>query len=438
MNSSEIRDEVVGLAQALIRIDTSNPPGRETPAAQLLADHLTAAGAECELVGPDPERLNLVARVRGRDGAPSLLLMAHTDVVPAPSDGWTVGPFDAELRDGHLTGRGAGDMKGELAARAVALAALARSGEPPAGDVVLVAESDEEKNTSDVGMSWLVRERPDVRCDYAINEGGGLLLNLACGRQVVTVAVGEKKVCSVRIRVRGKAGHASVPAASDNPLRHTATRDPALLATKAPSRPAPEVAATLRALGAPSATEEEVLFWGAAQHPVLADLLPTLTRMTVTPTGTHTYEPSNVIPPYADIVCDVRAMPDETEADIRAHIDDALGAEFTYEVELLEALEGGTASPIDTPLYRACEEFAGDRLNGAALFPYVTPGFTDSHWVRQTGTKAYGFAPVFVTNPDTYLDGMHGANECVRVDDLVTMTEFNLHAVRSLGAAGPA
>ena len=85
MTDAGLRDEVVGLAQALIRLDTSNPPGNETPAAQLLADYLGAAGVECELVGPDPERLNLVARLEGRGEAPSMMLLAHTDVVPAPS-----------------------------------------------------------------------------------------------------------------------------------------------------------------------------------------------------------------------------------------------------------------------------------------------------------------------------------------------------------------
>ena len=97
-------------------------------------------------------------------------------------------------------------MKGEVAARAVAFAELARSGVTPPGDVVLVAESDEEKNTADVGLSWLVRERPDVRCDLAINESGGELLELADGRRVVTISVGEKKVASLRLRFFGRAG----------------------------------------------------------------------------------------------------------------------------------------------------------------------------------------------------------------------------------------
>ena len=133
MSDSRLRDEVVGLAQELIRLDTSNPPGNETPAAKLLAEYLRGAGVDCELLGPDPARLNLVARISGDGGGPSVMLLAHTDVVPAPIAGWSVGPFDGTVRDGLLVGRGAADMKGELAARAVALAAFARVRRTPGG-----------------------------------------------------------------------------------------------------------------------------------------------------------------------------------------------------------------------------------------------------------------------------------------------------------------
>src|SRR5690242_19037747 len=124
---TDLRAEVLDLAQKLIRIDTSNPPGRESPAAELLAGYLRLAGVEAELVGPDPERLNLVARIEGGEG-PSIMLLGHTDVVPAPDSNWSVDPFGAVERDGLLIGRGAADMKGEVAARAVAFAELARSG----------------------------------------------------------------------------------------------------------------------------------------------------------------------------------------------------------------------------------------------------------------------------------------------------------------------
>jgi acetylornithine deacetylase/succinyl-diaminopimelate desuccinylase-like protein len=430
-----LRDEVVELAQALIRLDTSNPPGNETPAAELLAAYLNAAGVDCELVGPDPNRLNLVARIPGAGDGPSLMLMAHTDVVPAPPADWTVPPFEGRVEGDRLIGRGAADMKGELAARTVAFATLARSNEQPAGDVILVAEADEERGGSDVGMSWLVRERPDLRCDFALNEGGGLLLELADGRRVVTIAVGEKQVASLRVRVHGRAGHASVPTAAENPLSHAAAAVDRLLAHQAPVLPTEATARALAALGAPTAAGAEAIAWAQRQHPVLADLLPAMVRLAVTPTGLQTYEPANVIPPYADVICDVRAMPGQTLDDIHRHVDAALDGAFSYEVEFLEPLEGGTEAPLDSELYRACEEYVADRVPGAALVPMVSAGFSDSYWVRRAhGTIAYGFAPVFDTDARAYHHGPHGADECIDVADLVEMTEFHLHAVRSLAA----
>ena len=435
MSADRIREDVVALTRELIRIDTSNPPGAETPAAELVAEYLRDAGVECELIGPDPARLNLVARVEGRGRAPSIMLIAHTDVVPAPSGDWTVPPFDARLRDGAVVGRGAADMKGELAARAVAIAEVARSEAKPDGDVVLVAESDEERNVADVGMSWLVREREEVRCDFALNEGGGWLFELANGRRVVTVSVGEKQVTSVRLRIRGTAGHASTPAGADNPLHHVAVAIEALKRTSAPARLAPAVRGALSDLGAPAGGGDEVVAWAADQHPALADMLTAMCRLTVTPTGLHTFEPANVIPPFVDLVCDCRALPGQTVSDISDHVDGALGGRLSYELELLEPLEGGTESSTDTPLYQVCEEYVSSRVPGATLLPLTSTGFTDSHWVRKAhGTVAYGFAPVFSTEIGAYLDGIHGADEALEVADLVEMAEFHLHAIRELSS----
>ncbi len=431
MTEVSLRDEVVELARALIRLDTSNPPGNETPAARLIAEYLEAAGVECELVGPDPERLNCVARVPGSGEGPSLMLLAHTDVVPAPRDGWTVDPFEGAVADGRLIGRGAVDMKNELAARVVAVAALARSGERPAGDVVLVAEADEERNTSDVGMSWLVRERPDLRCDYAINEGGGVRLDLADGRTVVTVSVGEKVVTSLRLRVFGTAGHASVPNRTDNALRHAASAVESLLVYEAPTQVVPAVAAALDTLGAPEGDAEAALAWAATQHPALADELPAVTRMTVAPTGLRTYEPANVVPPFVDVICDCRALPGQDADDIAAHVERAVGDRFRFELELLEPLAGGTESPVDTPLYAALAEYVADRIPGAELLPLLGAGFTDSHYVRQTwGTVAYGFAPVIFGDVDAYMDAAHADDEAIEVADLAEMADFHHALIR--------
>lgn len=440
MSESALRDEVIALARDLIRIDTSNPPGRETEAAELLAGYLRGAGLEPELVGPDPERLNLVARIPGTGEGPSIMLMGHTDVVPAPTADWTVPPFEARLRDGELVGRGAVDMKNELAARAVAVAAFARSGERPAGDIVLLAESDEERNTADVGMSWLVRERPElVRCDYALNEGGGELLELSDGRRLVTVAVGEKRVTSLRLRVFGRAGHASLPGQADNPVADAAAAAGRLLDAVAPVEVVPAVSRALEALGAPSPEEPGFRTWAAGLHPLLGDLLPAIVRMTLTPTGLHTYEPANVIPPFVDLICDCRAVPGQGIEEIEAHVEAALGDAISYELELLEPLEGGTESPTGTALYEAIEGYVGERLPGAELLPVISTGFNDSHWVRRAfDTTAYGFAPVFATDPVRYARAMHGADEAIALDDLAEIAEFSLYALRAVSRRAPA
>jgi acetylornithine deacetylase/succinyl-diaminopimelate desuccinylase-like protein len=156
--------------------------------------------------------------------------------------------------------------------------------------------------------------------------------------------------------------------------------------------------------------------------------------MTVTPTGLEAGEPPNVVPGVADVVCDCRAMPGQGEGDVLALIDEALAGVGDYEVELLEPLEGGTESEVDTPLFAAIEAFAAERLPGAVALPAVTPGFSDSYFARRDlGTVAYGFAPVFAMDAAVYAAGAHAADESLAVADLLTMAEFHVFAADSLG-----
>src|SRR3954467_1567298 len=179
MATVSLRDEVTELLQELIRVDTTNPPGNETAAAELLRDYLEDAGVSCELYAKIPERANLVARIPGRGDGPKLLFLSHTDVVLADAAEWTADPFGGELRSGEIWGRGALDMKGQVAASAVAIASLAREGFEPAGDLIFCATADEEVGAG-FGAQWLCETHPDaVRCDYLINEGSGDRIELA-------------------------------------------------------------------------------------------------------------------------------------------------------------------------------------------------------------------------------------------------------------------
>ena len=173
MSTVALRDEVVELLQRLIRLDTVNPPGNETQAAELLREYLEANGVQVELYARMPERANLVARIPGRGDGPRLLLLSHTDTVLADPAEWRVDPWSGELRDGEVWGRGALDMKGEVAASAVAIASLAREGFQPGGDLIFVAAADEEQGDG-YGLEWLCETHPEaVRAEYSINEGAG-------------------------------------------------------------------------------------------------------------------------------------------------------------------------------------------------------------------------------------------------------------------------
>ena len=203
--------EVLELFTALLRVDTTNPPGNETACALVLQEYLAANGIETTLLGELPERQNLVARLEGARPGPTLTLMGHMDVVPADAAEWSVPPFGGVVKDGYVWGCGATDMKNQVAAEAVALARLKRSGADFAGTVKLAATVDEE-NGDVCGVRWLCREHPEVlRCDYLLNEGMGGLWLPVDGAKVFLLAVGEKAFAQFRIRTRGRGGHASVP-----------------------------------------------------------------------------------------------------------------------------------------------------------------------------------------------------------------------------------
>ena len=238
--------EVTDLLQRLIRVDTTNPPGNETAAAELLRDYLEPAGVECELYARIPERANLVARLRGGDG-PTLALLSHTDVVLADAKEWERDPFGGELVDGEVWGRGALDMKGQVAASAVALATLAREGVRPPGDVIFIAAADEEVGDG-FGLSWLCEQHPDaVRADFSINEGAGDRLDIG-GRGVWLCATSEKMTAPFTLRVHGRSGHASMPGIADNALLKAAPLIERLGAYVPEPRLEPEVEGLLRAV----------------------------------------------------------------------------------------------------------------------------------------------------------------------------------------------
>jgi acetylornithine deacetylase/succinyl-diaminopimelate desuccinylase-like protein len=429
-----LREEVTDLLQRLIRINTVNPPGNETAAAELLRDYLESSGVRCELYAKAPERANLVARIPGTGEGPRLALLAHTDTVLADAAEWQLDPWSGELRDGEVWGRGALDMKGQLAASAVTLASLAREGFEPRGDLIFIAEADEEMGAERAGLPFLCEHHPDaVRAEYALNEGGGDRLEFG-GQVLYLCATAEKMSSPFRLRVRGRSGHGSLPGIADNALLKGARIVERLGELELEPRLGPETKAFLEVVtGGQAPAAGEALALARNAYPLGAELLEPLLTMTVAPTMIEASKKRNVIPALCEITVDCRLLPEQTQAEAEEIIRAGLG-EDGYELEWIEG-QGGTRSPIDTPLWDVVKEFVPQIEPGAKAAPILVPGFTDSHWMRAAfGTVAYGFFPMRAMEAELALRLIHSADERAAVDDLELGVRFLRHAAESIGA----
>jgi len=347
--------EATELLQRLIRFDTTNPPGNEREAQEMLAAELGDAGFECELLGVEPDRPNLIARLRGEPNtdraAPTLCLLGHVDTVPADSDDWTHDPWSGDLADEMVWGRGAQDMEGQVAAEIAAATSLARSGWRPAGELLVIVTADEEMGAHK-GAKWLCEEHPDkVRCDLVVNEGGGMSFELG-DRRFYTLCVGEKGVFRFNVNATGRAGHASVPALGDNALLKLA---PVLAALREQPEPEP-TAEGLEFLSI--LLDEEVPPDGLGDAlSRLGELDPLLTafvaepmlRVTLTPTMAKASPKENVIPAHSRILVDCRVPPELTQADVRERVRSILPDSRDVGIEFTEDAVGNR-SPSASPL----------------------------------------------------------------------------------------
>ena len=432
MATLTLREEATDLLQRLIRLDTVNPPGNETIAAELLRDYLVESGVDAELYAKVPERANLVARIPGRGDGPRLLLLSHTDTVVADPAEWQLDPWSGELRDGEVWGRGALDMKGQVAANAVAIASLAREGFEPAGDLIFAATADEEVG-EDFGLSWLCAEHPDaVRAEYCVNEGAGDRIDFGGGRVFYLCGTAEKMSSPFLLRVHGRSGHASMPGIADNALVKAARLIERLAEYRPEPRLEPEVAGFMRLLVGRDVGPEEALEVARGVNPLAGELVEPLLGLTLSPTMASASQRRNVVPAICEVVCDCRLLPGQTQDEAEETLRGVLG-DGDYELEWIEG-QGGTRSPLDTPLWDAIESFVAAEEPQAKVAPDCLAGFTDSHWLREAfGTAAYGFFPMRTMEPEVAARLVHSADERIAVDDLELGVRFLRHVARQMG-----
>jgi acetylornithine deacetylase/succinyl-diaminopimelate desuccinylase-like protein len=431
-----LRKEVTSLLQGLVQVDTVNPPGNEARAAELLREYFARSGVPCALHAREPERANVVATLPG-DAGPSLALLSHTDTVIADPSEWERDPWSGDLVDGEVWGRGALDMKGQVAASAVAFASLWREGFRPRGNLIFASTADEEVGVPagevGPGLQWLVQEHPElVHADFALNEGGGERLVLG-GKVFYLCSVAEKMSAPFVLRVRGRSGHASVPGIADNALVKASRYIGALDRFASNPTLIPEVRRFLELTLGETPPPADALARARALHPVAGELVEPLLSLTLSPTMIDASRQRNVIPALCEITVDCRLLPGTTPEQVEPLIRAALG-DGSYELEWIERW-GGTRSALDTPLWGTLEAVVGEIEPGATLAPICSPGFTDSHWLREVhGTHAYGFFPLRAMTPELAARLAHSADERVAVADLeLAVDVYRRVALRLLG-----
>lgn len=431
-DTSALRDRAQRYLVDLIKLDTTNPPGNETRVANYLRLTVSAAGISCELAGNNPARLNFIARLPAHlhSGLRPLLLLAHSDVVPADRTQWTLPPFAALLRAGYLYGRGSQDDKSLLAAELAVLLELKKRAVSLNRDVILLAEADEEAGST--GMTWLVQNAyPKIDAEFALNEGGAALDSRA-GVRILQIQTSEKIPTRIVLTARGTAGHGSLPR-PDNPIVHLSR---AIVRLADADQPVKLSTTTRRYFSELSKLQD--YDW---LRPMLARLedpglatsaanqirehdpeLNAMLRTSLSPTILHAGMKVNVIPNSAQAEIDVRRLPNESRAEVENRFRRIL-ADSSVEIGREQAQEMPATEPssLTTPLYKAMEQVFLQSHPKALVVPYMSRGATDGSFLRAKGMAVYG-VPIFVREAGE--SRAHGNDERISPENLGRGTDL--------------
>jgi acetylornithine deacetylase/succinyl-diaminopimelate desuccinylase-like protein len=423
---------------ALLRIDTSNPPGNETEVAKYLASILEREGISAKLLALDPARANLVARIQGNGSARPIAILGHTDVVPAQRSKWSVDPFGAVRKNGFIYARGAVDDKEIVTAGLMVMLLLQRQHIKLNRDVIFIAEAGEE-GTPGVGIDFLVsRHWDEIAAEYALAEGGSAVAQ-AGNVRYVAVTTAEKVPRGVRLIARGPSGHGSRPSANNAVLRlaeavaklgewHTPMRlneTTRAYFERLASISAPADADRYRHVGDPARGPEIDRYFERYEPAHYA-----MVRTTLAPTMLKAGFAFNVIPSEAEAYIDIRALPDE---DMPRFYDEmrALIADPDVEIEPRKPDRPATsASRTDTAMFRALEHAQHKMFPNAITLPLMLTGATDMAQLRAKGVEAYGFGPIVEAGDP---GEAHANDERLAEASLYKLVEFLWYTILDAG-----
>ena len=435
------RADILRYFRALVQIDTSNPPGNERKVVEYLRSVLDKEGIPSQTFALDPNRPNLVARLKGNGSARPLLMLAHTDVVPVQRDKWPVDPFGAVVKDGYIWGRGTTDDKDKLTAILMTLLLVKRAGLPLDRDLIFLAESAEEVDTTGVGIRFMVDQHFDaIDAEFAITEGPGATIEN--GRAtVVQITTSEKLPRRVRLVASGTSGHGSIPRI-DNAVTHLAAAVEKVGAWQTPMRlndttrtyfeklasiSPPDTAARYRSLLYPSADTTAAMRYLAEFEPVHYSVL----RTSVVPTMLAAGVAPNVIPSTAEATIDIRVLPDEDIPAFLREMGRVINDPTVAIVPLPVELPATSPSSIESVMYRALERAASKVYPGSTTLPSMLTAGTDMSHLRAKGMQSYGIGPA-MTSEDFVQHAWHSDVERLSEESLYQFVEFVWTAVSSM------
>ncbi|MEO5577269.1 MAG: M20/M25/M40 family metallo-hydrolase [Gaiellaceae bacterium] len=420
---------VTELLQELIRFDTTNPPGNETACIEFVRAQLEEAGCETQIYAKDPARPNLVSRLPGGGAAP-LLLQGHVDVVTTAGQDWTHSPFEAQLEDGHVWGRGALDMKAGVAMLVSAFLRAKRENVRLPGDLVLVVLSDEEAG-GNLGARFLVEEHPELfeGMRYALGEFGGFTLHLG-GRRFYPIQVAEKQICWLKATVRGPGGHGAMVHRGG-----TVARLGRLLNDLDRKRLPVHVTPVVREFVGRIAAElprKEAIVMRSLLKPRLTDgalrllgergtTIEPMLRNTVNATIIRGGSKINVVPSEIELELDGRALPGCSPEQLIAEVQALVGRDV--ELELIRH-DPGPSAP-DLGLFEMLAGVIRELDPDGIPVPLLQIGVTDGRFFSRAGVQTYGFLPMRLPESFQFAKLIHAADERIPVDAL----EFGAEAV---------
>ena len=437
-----VGEESISHLVELVKINTSNPPGNETEAANYLQTALASEGIAADLYALEPQRANLVARIRGNGSRRPILIMGHTDVVGVQADRWTEDPFGAARKDGYVYGRGTLDDKDNVTAGLMVMLMLKRYGVDLDRDIIFLAESGEE-GTPQVGINYMVEHHWDlIDAEFCLAEGGNNTLE-ASGVKVVGIQTTEKMPRRATLVARGSAGHGSVPRL-DNAVTHLAIAVAKAGAWKTEMRlndttrayfdrlatiSDPEDAWRYRNVGNPAETE------AIQQH--FLETFPyhySVLRTSVVPTVMDAGFRKNVIPSEASAILDIRMLPDEDVDGFYKKLADLIDDPQVTVVPEPIYRPVATPSPIDNEMFQSLETVAKRMYPETTVLPTMSTGATDMAQVRAMGVPSYGIGPVRTIEEMNSGRGAHGDNERVTEEAIKQLVQFLWYTIIDIAA----